>query len=192
MSDASVVEGVRVRRLRTDDLGERLVGEIRSLLWSAFADDADAADDGFTEDDWQHALGGLHFILDLDGSAVGHASVVERRLEVAGRALRTGYVEAVAIEPSRQRRGLGTILMRAVNDHILANFEIGALGTGSHAFYERLGWQTWHGPSSVRTPNGLQPTSAEDGNILVLPTPSSPALRLTDPISCEWRPGDVW
>jgi len=35
-------------------------------------------------------------------------------------------------------------------------------------------------------------TPADDGYILVLPTPSSPHFDLTAPISCDWRRGDVW
>jgi aminoglycoside 2'-N-acetyltransferase I len=182
-------DGAVVQRLTTPELDERRVGEIRSLLWASFAGDDHG---GFTEDDWQHGLGGLHFVLELAGKVVGHASVVERQLEIAGRRVRTGYVEAVAVAPSHQRRGLGTVLMREVNEHVEAAFDLGALGTGSQAFYERLGWRIWQGPSGVRTPGGLQPTPGEDGYILVLRTPTSPPLRLTDPISCEWRPGDVW
>jgi len=44
----------------------------------------------------------------------------------------------------------------------------------------------------VRTRDGLVRTPEEDGFILVLRTPSSPDIDLTAPISCEWRPGDVW
>ena len=71
-------------------------------------------------------------------------------------------------------------------------FELGALGTGRLHFYERLGWRTWTGPTSVRTPQGTQRTPDEDGYVMVLPTPSSPPLDLAARISCEWRPGDVW
>jgi aminoglycoside 2'-N-acetyltransferase I len=71
-------------------------------------------------------------------------------------------------------------------------YELGALGTGRHTFYQRLGWRTWKGPSSVRRAEGAQRTPQEDGHILVLETPSSPPLDLSAPISCEWRPGDVW
>jgi len=180
---------INLRRLTTEQLDEPLIAQLRAILWAAFRDDQHG---GFTEDDWRHALGGLHVVLGLEGSIVGHAAVVERRLDAGGRLLRTGYVEAVAIDPRHQRQGLGTIVMQAVNAHVLDNFELGALGTGSHAFYERLGWLTWRGPSSVRTPSGLQPTPDDDGYILVLPTPTSPPLDLSDPISCEWRPGDVW
>ena len=71
-------------------------------------------------------------------------------------------------------------------------FELGALGTGSHRFYERLGWRSWAGPSFVRTAGGALPTPDEDGFILVLPTRASPPMDFAAPISCEWRPGDVW
>jgi aminoglycoside 2'-N-acetyltransferase I len=69
---------------------------------------------------------------------------------------------------------------------------MGALGTGAHHFYERLGWRTWRGPTSVRTVTGERRTPDEDGFVMILTTPTSPALDLDLPLSCEWRPGDVW
>lgn len=179
----------RVRTLATNDLGKREVWAIRELLWAAFADDEDGQ---FTEDDWQHALGGRHFVLDRDGIILAHAAVVERELRVAGTSLHTGYVEAVAVVPTRQRGGLGTLVMRAAGEHVADRYQIGALGTGSHAFYERLGWRTWRGNSSVRTDDGDVATPDDDGYIMVLRTPKSPQLDLDAPISCDWRPGDVW
>lgn len=179
----------RLRRVATDDLSARETNAIRDLLVAAFGTDLD---ERFTEDDWQHSVGGLHFVLDVDGEIIAHASVVERELHVEDRTLRTGYVEAVAVAPHEQGSGHGTRVMREVGGYVKDRFELGALGTGSHHFYERLGWQTWLGPSSVRTPNGTLPTPDEDGYILVLQTPSSPPLDLAATISCEWRPGDVW
>ena len=179
-----------VREVRTGELSAAEVTAIRRLLWAAFPHDHE--DGGMTEDDWQHALGGTHFLLEDDGGIVGHASVVERRLFVGERPIRTGYVEAVAIEPARQRRGLGSRLMEVVDAHIDAGFDLGGLGTGDQPFYERLGWEIWQGPTSVRTASGLERSPDEDGYILVLRTRSSPPLRPTDPISCEWRPGDSW
>ena len=180
---------IRRRRLRTDQLTAAEITQIRRLLIAAFGTDPEEA---FTEDDWQHAVGGVHFVLQAGGAIVSHASVVERTLRVDGRPLRTGYVEAVATSPAHQRRGFGTTVMRDVAAYITDEFELGALGTGSHGFYERLGWVTWRGPSSVRTPTGPVPTPDDDGYILVLPTPTSPPLDLDAPISCDWRPGDVW
>ena len=49
--------------------------------------------------------------------------------------------------PSRSSRGgrgqgYGTAVMREVGTVVDAAFELGALGTGEHHFYERLGWAT--------------------------------------------------
>jgi aminoglycoside 2'-N-acetyltransferase I len=178
-----------IRALRTDELSPDEISRIRRLMHEAFGSDPE---ERFSDDDWQHALGGVHFVLEVDGEIVAHASVVERELHVAERALRTGYVEAVATAPAHQRKGYGGAVMRPVNTHIRERFELGALGTGSQPFYERLGWEIWRGPSYVRAPTGLRRTADDDGYILVLRTPTSPPLRLTDSISCDWRPGDVW
>jgi aminoglycoside 2'-N-acetyltransferase I len=131
-------------------------------------------------------------MLTLDGRVVSHASVVERDIQIGGLPLRTGYVEAVATCPEHQGRGYGTQVMREVGAWILGRFQIGVLGTGLHAFYQRLGWTIWAGASSVRTPTGTQATPDEDGFIMVLVTPATPHLDPAAPISCEWRPGDVW
>ncbi len=175
-----------VQVAHTADLDASTLAEARALLDAVFQGE-------LSEDDWEHALGGVHALAYEDGELVGHASVVQRRLLHGGQALRTGYVEAVATDPSRQRRGIGSALMREVNQHLAEDgFELGALGTGSQGFYERLGWSVWRGPSSVRTSDGERPTPEEDGYILVLRTASTPALDMNAPISCAWRPGDVW
>jgi aminoglycoside 2'-N-acetyltransferase I len=186
MSDE--VMGARLRRVPTDDLTCAELEAIRAVLWAAFP----PGEEAFTEDDWQHSLGGLHVILDDDRGVIAHAAIVERRLHVGERPVRTGYIEAVATDPTRQGRGYGTRLMVDVDDYVRRRFEMGALGTGAHHFYERLGWRTWRGPTFVRAPDGLIRTDEDDGYILVLETPTSPVLDLTAPISCEWRPGDVW
>ena len=179
----------RLRRVSTDDLAATEIATIRGLMLAAFGTDEE---EGFDDDDWEHALGGIHFVLELDGDVIAHASVVERALRVDGRPLRTGYVEAVATAPKRQGAGFGSLVMADVTSYIQERFELGALGTGRHRFYERLGWQTWTGPSFVRTADGARRTPDDDGYILVLLTPSTPALDMAGPISCEWRHGDVW
>jgi aminoglycoside 2'-N-acetyltransferase I len=180
---------LHLRRLSTPELSRPEIDALRALMDVAFGLDEDKH---FTDDDWEHALGGVHFVLELDGEIVAHAAVVERELHVGGQPLRTGYVEAVATAPERQGAGLGSIVMSDVTGHIRERFELGGLGTGRQSFYGRLGWQVWAGPSSVRTANGDQPTPGEDGYIMVLATSTSPPLDLTAPISCDWRPGDVW
>jgi len=159
------------------------------MLDAAFWDDED---ERFTDADWDHAVGGTHFVLDLDGLIACHASVVERELHVDGRPFRTGYVEAVATAPERQGQGLGTAVMREVTRYVEEGFELGALGTGVQGFYERLGWRIWIGPSSVRTGDRERRTPDDDGYIMVLLAPASAGLDLRAGISCEWRSGDVW
>jgi aminoglycoside 2'-N-acetyltransferase I len=178
----------RLRRVPTIDLSGAEIEAIRALLWAAFP----PGEEGFTEDDWEHSLGGMHVILDDAQGVIAHAAIVERELHLAGQPVRTGYIEAVATEPTRQSRGYGTRLMTDVDDYVRARFELGALGTGAHHFYERLGWRTWRGPAFVRTDGGPVRTPDEDGYILVLETPTSPVLDISGAISCEWRPGDVW
>jgi aminoglycoside 2'-N-acetyltransferase I len=180
---------IRVRRLASPELSAAEIAEIRRLLGEAFGDDPE---ERFEDADWEHALGGTHVVVDDHGQIVAHAAVVERELHVAGRPIRTGYVEAVATVPRRQGEGLGTRAMAAVGEIIEADYELGALGTGSHHFYERLGWETWRGPAFVRTPEGDRRTADDEGFILVLRTVRTPTLDLSAAISCEWRPGDVW
>jgi aminoglycoside 2'-N-acetyltransferase I len=177
-----------LRLVTTSELTATETADVRDLLVRAFEDG-----DGFTDEDWQHALGGIHFLVKRIDTVLAHAAVVDRLLHVGDQPVRAGYVEAVGVEPGEQRTGLGTRVMTAVSEHIRRNFELGALGTGAHGFYERLGWHTWRGPSRVLMPDGtVASTPEDDGYLLVLDTPSSPTLDPKAPLTCAWRPGDVW
>jgi Acetyltransferase (GNAT) family. len=180
---------VRLRRLVTAELSVDELQAIRALLDAAFGDDEDGR---FTDDDWQHSIGGMHFVLDVDGRLVAHASVVEREIHVDGWPLRTGYVEAVATAPGYQGAGFGSIVIADVTAVVRERYEFGVLGTGRHHFYERLGWLTWEGPLFVRTADGSRRTPEDEGFLLVLRTPTTPPIDIHAPISCDWRPGDVW
>ena len=179
---------ITVRSVTTADLTAEDLLQLRDLLWAAFP----PGDEGFTEDDWQHGMGGRHFLAEREGVIVSHASVVERELHVGDVPLRTGYLEAVGTDPAFQRQGLGTDVIRAAGEYIRDTYQLGALGTGEHAFYERLGWERWQGRAYVRTADGPERTPDEEGFIMVLRTPASPLLDLEASIACDWRPGDVW
>jgi aminoglycoside 2'-N-acetyltransferase I len=177
---------VELRTARTEELDDATPSALRDLLDRAF-------EGRISEEDWEHALGGVHFLLlDDDGSLISHASVVARHLETRERMWRTGFVEAVATRPDVQERGHGTTVMRAVNAHIAESYELGALSTGENAFYERLGWQTWRGDVGVRTERGAELMPSEKGCAMVLLTDASAGVDPTGLITCEWRPGDVW
>jgi aminoglycoside 2'-N-acetyltransferase I len=177
-----------IRQLATGALTDAESAAIRALLRDAFAGDGE----GFTDEDWEHALGGVHFLLEEAGSVIAHAAVVQRELHVDGRPIRAGYVEAVATRRDRQRQGHGTQLMEAVHEHIRTTYQFGALSAASPAFYARLGWQPWLGPTAVRIPSGEVRTPDDDGAIMVLTTPSSPPIDRRGVLSCAWRSGDVW
>lgn len=175
-----------VRRLVSAELSTADLAGLADLFAACWPDG------GFGEDDLAHAMGGVHWIADDRGRVVGHASVVPRTLEADGRPLRTGYLEAVAVLPAWRRRGLASRLLDAVDAHVREAYELGALSTGVHALYERAGWERWRGPTFVRVPEGLVRTEDEDDGIMVLRTPRTPPLAGTEPLACDWRPGDAW
>ena len=173
----------------TNALAEAEAFTVRALLDRAFGSDPE---EGFTDHDWDHALGGVHLLGTRDGRIIAHAAVVSRDLEIEGRSWSTGYVEAVATEPEVQGEGHGTEIMALVGEIIKANYQLGALGTGSFHFYERLGWERWTGPMAVRTDSGLRPTPEDEGFLMILRTSATSEVDPTQLITCEWRPGDVW
>jgi tRNA(Ile)-lysidine synthase len=157
---------------------------LRELWDAAFAG-------GFTDEDAGHAFGGTHAIVRTPaGELLAHASVVPRELVVGDRSLRGGYVEAVATRPGHQRRGLGSRVMAAIAEVVREHYELGALSTSAHGFYERLGWERWRGPSYVIRAGTRVRTPEEDDGVMVLPVAEE--LDRTQPIACHDRPGDAW
>jgi len=145
----------------------------------------------FDERDWDNALGGLHVLVRDAGVLIGHAAIVQRHLVHRGRALRTGYVEAVGVHPDAQRRGIGATMMATIEDIAERAYDIGALAA-SHAgvpLYESRGWQRWTGETAAMTPTGVR-RSSDDERIYVMPF--SVEMDLTGELLCDWRDGDLW
>lgn len=176
---------LHTRTLRTADASADLLAEVRGLMDDAFAGD-------FSDQDWQQTIGGWHVVVTEADRVLSHAAVVPRVLEVAGRPFATGYVEGVATVPRRQGEGLGALAMAEATSYVHAVFELGALSTGSHAFYERLGWERWRGPTYVRDAGRLVRSADDDDGVMVLRFGPSADIDLSAAISCEARPGDDW
>lgn len=169
--------------------------ELTELEWQVLTALCIAAFNEPWDSYWRDIGPGLHVLAEeAEQGIVGHAAIVDRPLYPGSGVLQAGYVEAVAVWPRLQRSGLGTQLMAEINRLIDDAYELGALGTGSHPFYERLGWEVWRGPTWIRERDGrLTRSAAEDGNIMVRRTPRTPAdLDLAGPIAVDWRPGEVW
>jgi aminoglycoside 2'-N-acetyltransferase I len=81
-----------------------------------------------TDHAWRHALGVMHALVWERGELVGHAAVVQRSLVHAGRALRAGYVEAVAVKADRRGQGHGATMMIELERIIRHAYDLGALG----------------------------------------------------------------
>jgi aminoglycoside 2'-N-acetyltransferase I len=173
------------RLVHTADLDDEAREQAKQMLAAAF-------DGQFSEDDWEHALGGMHALVMSHGLLIAHASVVQRRLVHRGVALRCGYVEAVGVHPDWRDQGLGAAVMDAAEQVIRGAYSIGALSANpaTQAFYTARGWLHWLGPTSVLAPDGLAPTPDDDGTILVLP--NNIGVDLNRALSCDWRNGDIW
>ncbi len=176
---------MQIQVVTTDKAPAVVLSDVQRLLTHAF-------DGDFSDDDWQHTLGGWHVIGSDAGTVVSHAAVVPRQIEVGDASFAAGYVEGVATRPDRQRQGLGSIVMTEAAAVIRGEFAIGVLSTSSHDFYQGLGWQRWQGPTFVRTGGRLVRTEDEDDGIMVLRFGPSQDADLTAPISCDSRPGDDW
>lgn len=179
--------------LHTWQLSKQTLLSVRKLLEEAF-------DGGFSEEDWDHTLGGVHALVWDGDELIGHGSLVQRRLIHRGRAeggpaeplaLRAGYVEAMAVRADRRRQGIGGAIIRALGDVVQGAYALGALSASDDglAFYAAHGWQRWQGRTFALTPAGIERTEEEDAGIFVLPVAE---IDLAGDLICDWRNGDVW
>lgn len=132
----------------------------------------------------------VHVLGWLGSELVSHAMWVERWLQIGDEApRRTAYIEAVATHPDYQKKGYASHVLRHLAEAI-EDFELAALSPSDAAFYQRLGWELWRGPLSIRTEQGIEPTPGEE--VMILRLPKTGAIDLDAPISAEWRKGEVW
>jgi aminoglycoside 2'-N-acetyltransferase I len=168
----------------TADLEADQKAAIRGLM--------DAVFDGVSDDTFDNTLGGVHALILSGGELIGHGSVVQRRMLHAGRSLRTGYIEGVAVRADRRRQGHGARLMEALERVVRSAYQLGALGASPDGarLYASRGWQLWRGPSSAMTPDGVRPTPGAEEFIYVLPV--SVPVAVSGELTCDFRPASLW
>jgi aminoglycoside 2'-N-acetyltransferase I len=127
---------------------------IRALLDAAFECE-------FSDEDNDHAAGGVRVIA-MDGDQiVGHAALIARTITIAGIPYTVGYVEGVAVLPSYQGQGIGAQIMRQITDMAQRDFVVNMLSTGEIDFYAKFGWQRFVGQSFVDNHGTLIRTAAD-------------------------------
>ena len=132
-----------------------------------------------------------HILACLDGKLVSHALWITRWLQIGrGPLLRTAYVEGVATDAHYRSRGFASMVMEHLAKEII-DYQIGGLSPAETSLYTRLGWEYWRGPLFHRKDGELIRDPAEEA-VMILCLPKTPELDLTQPISVEWRQGEVW
>jgi aminoglycoside 2'-N-acetyltransferase I len=175
------------RLVHTSDLDGETLHNARRMVTAAFSGATE-----FTDDDWEHTLGGMHALILHRGTLVAHGAVVQRRMLYRGNALRCGYVEGVAVRPDSRGQGLGQAVMDALEQVIRGAYQFGALcaSEAGERLYRPRGWVPWRGPTSALGPEGVVRTPDEDGRVFVLPVEVE--LDPDADLTCDWRDGDLW
>ncbi|MEU5976007.1 GNAT family N-acetyltransferase [Streptomyces sp. NPDC047315] len=180
---AGSLADVEPRVLHTFQLTPAELTEIRALMDEAFEGD-------FSDEDFDHGLGGVHVLIHRpDGRLVAHGSVVMRRVTHGGRWYRVGYVEALGVTPDLQRRGLGGRVMAVLEQVIERAYAFGALSASPEGagLYRSRGWWSWPGRVEGIGPEGVVRFSDEEGSTYVWG--AVPARE--GALGFDWRDGDV-
>ncbi len=174
------------RLVHTADLDADTREDARQMVIEAFGNVE------FADDDWEHALGGMHALISHRGMVIAHGAVVSRRMIHRDRALRCGYLEAVAVREDWRGSGLATAVMDALEQVLRGAYQLGALSTTEAArhLYTGRGWLPWRGTASVLAPAGVTRTPNADGSLFVMPIGAE--LDTSGDITCDWRDGEVW
>jgi len=133
-----------------------------------------------------------HILAYLNGKLVSYVAIITRWIQMSnGPLLRTAYVEGLATDLAFRGNGFATQVMRRFITEA-QDYDFGALATGSHGFYERLGWRLWEGPLYTRKDNELIAMPEEQGCVMVYTLPKTPPLDIAAPLSIEWRELEPW
>ncbi|MFF1648965.1 GNAT family N-acetyltransferase [Streptomyces sp. NPDC058240] len=175
-----------LRTAHTSRLAPAALDEIRTLLDTAFEGD-------FSDDDWDHGLGGIHACVRDSSGLLAHGSVIQRRVIHLGRSYRIGYVEAVAVRADRRREGLGGRIMTALEEVVDGAYAFGALSASAAgaALYAGRGWRVWPGRIAVQARCGVERLPDEEGSTYVRGAAGRVLPAGSGTLVFDWRDGDV-
>jgi aminoglycoside 2'-N-acetyltransferase I len=167
-----------------ENLLDKVESEIRNLLKDAFEGD-------FSEEDWQHSLGGVRLIGFMDEEIVAHGAVAPRAVRIDDVEEIIGYVEAIAVGPRFWRQGIGTALMEEITKICKSQYQFSMLSTGEKDFYRRFGWVDFKGESYVDLGEKVVRSEEEDEGLMYLGVGNY--LNLSPlKVVCKSRAGDAW
>ncbi|MFI1869322.1 GNAT family N-acetyltransferase [Streptomyces jumonjinensis] len=172
-----------IRTLHTSQLTPAELAGIRALLDEAF-------DHDFSDEDFDHGLGGLHTLIQgPTGRLVAHGSVIMRRVAHGERSYRIGYVENLAVRADRRRQGLGGRVMAELERVIDSSYAFGALSASDEgaALYRSRGWRLWRGRIEGLGPGGVVRFPQEEDSTFVW----GAAPEASRALAFDWREGDV-
>ncbi|MEU5985637.1 GNAT family N-acetyltransferase [Streptomyces sp. NPDC047434] len=170
----------------THAVGAERLRAVREMLDDAF-------DGDFSDDDWDHALGGVHAWIEDGRGVAAHGSVVMRRIRHDGRSYRVGYVEGVAVRADRRREGLGGAVMAELERVIDGTYAFGALSASDEgaALYRARGWEVWSGRIQALGPDGVVDLPGEEGSTFLRPAAGGALPAPAAPLVFDWRDGDL-
>ncbi|MFF0436982.1 GNAT family N-acetyltransferase [Streptomyces sp. NPDC004327] len=175
-----------LRTAPTHDLGPARLRAVRALLDGAF-------DGDFADEDWDHALGGLHVWAEDGHGVAAHGSLVMRRVLYRGRSYRIGYVEAVAVRAELRRQGLGGRVLGELERAVDGAYAFGALSASRDGagLYRGRGWRLWRGRIETLSPAGIVRLPDEEDSTYLWAAAGRPLPDPAEPLVFDWRDGDV-
>ncbi len=177
------MEHFTIRVLHSSSLSESLRRAIVELCNRAYESDMEPILDTFVD--------ATHLVGFYKNTLVCHALWVTRHVQPGTNPImRTAYVEAVATDVEYRKRGFASAIMQHLIGEI-QDYDLAALSPANLTFYERLGWELWHGPLFIRKNDDLIP-SVDDEEVMIFRLPKTPPLDLHGTLSAEWREGELW